>query len=84
MTRPKKYMLIQFPSWAVWVLVVLSVITGTANLARTVAGWYQHQDQSTASEQCRQIVKGTIGIELSEGVLCVRPVHFIGQGVGHE
>ena len=73
--RAKKYTLVQVPTWFVWAVLVLASISNV----RTAVVWF-YGDQSPADIQCREIVKGAIGIETHDGIICVRPVHFIRRG----
>lgn len=65
----------QVPKWWFIVLCVTYLITETAGLAYKVVR--ETGTNTDATTQCREVAKGSIGWQLPEGVVCVRPVYYL-------
>lgn len=63
------------PTWFIWLFLVSSTLLNVPKAAHQVIRWlYPYEDATT---QCRLEAKGSLGIEMQGGILCLRPVHFI-------
>ena len=76
--RKKQYHLVQIPSYLFWIFMIIWTFSITLQSAAEVIRWMQ--PETDATQQCREVVKGSIAWDLRDGILCVRPVHFIERG----
>ncbi len=76
--RPKNYTVISIPTHLFWTLIIIYGTSLTIQTAAEIVRWAQPETDATL--ECRKVDKSTIGLEISAGTMCVRPVHFIERG----
>ncbi len=76
--RKKHYHLVQMSSYLFWTFIIIYTCSVTLQVADSIMR--RLEPETDATLQCREVVKGSIGWELRDGIMCVQPVHFIERG----
>lgn len=61
-------------SW-LWAWVTMTAFASTVSATAQIVRWIYPETEATS--RCEEIDKGTIGMVVQNGIICVHPVHFI-------